>query len=74
MPSNYVANPHMLNVRKAWVGDEGKEYSPGMTVAVRRQIVWVKTPLFNNLQKCVEGHRAHLKGGLYFHEANIPHT
>ena len=73
LPSNYITNPHALNVHKAQVGDEGKEYSRGMTVAVCRQIVWVKTPLFDELQKCAEGHRVHLKSGLYFCEANIPH-
>ena len=58
MPSNYIANPDVLYVHEARVWDEGKEYSHGMTIAVLWQIIWVETPLFDELQEHVEGHRA----------------
>ena len=72
MPLNYVADCNALDVFKVPVGDEGKKYSHGLTVAIQRQIVRIERPLFDKLQKCVEAHRMHFNSGLYFSEANIP--
>ena len=55
MPSNHVVNPHTLYVCEAWVRDEGKEYSRGMTIAVLQQFVWVETPLFDELAEMCGG-------------------
>ena len=55
VPQNYVTNLHVLDVCEVWVGDEGKKYICGMTVTVCKQIVCIEAPLFDELQKHVEG-------------------
>ena len=74
MPLNYIANRNALDVFQVRVGDEGKKYSCGLTVAIQRQIVCIERPLFDKSQKCVEAHRMHFNSGLYFSKANIPQT